>query len=341
MRTWVAGLCIALWGCSQKPGEPQVVRLFIWGEYISKDVLSEFEKKTGIRVEEIAYESDEQGLAKIKLPGTRYDLMVISNELLPAMVRENLVQPVDVPGTKNLDARFSAPAYTIAHKDGKRIAVPYMWGTVGICYDSDQVKLDDPSWKALWDEKHGGRIWMFDQMLQTLNVGLKVSGHSVNARDDRALEDAKQILLKQRPLVKYGNDQFKDEMKAGNILLGMAWNGDAVKIAQDKPSLKYVIPKEGGVIWVDNLVLLANAPNPQGAQKFLDFILQPDMAAKTSEYTYFASCVAEAKKHLPKEIAENKTVYPDDASLKNCEFREDPGQDIEKFRKIWDEVKGN
>jgi spermidine/putrescine transport system substrate-binding protein len=257
------------------------------------------------------------------------------------MIRENLVQAVDVANTKNLDARFSTPAYSIAHKDGKRIAVPYMWGTVGICYDSDKVKLDEPSWKALWDEKYKDRIWMFDQMLQSLNVGLKVSGHSVNARDDKALEDAKQVLLKQKPLVKYGNDQFKSEMLQGNILLGMAWNGDAVKIAQEKPSLKYAIPKEGSVIWVDNLVLLANAPNPEGAKKFLDFVLQPDMAAKTSEFTFFASCVGDAKKHLPKEIAENKTVYPDEASLKNCEFREDPGKDIEKFRKIWDEVKGN
>ena len=182
---------------------------------------------------------------------------------------------------------------------------------------------------------------MFDQMLQSLMVGLKVTGHPTNARDDKSLQDALDALKKQYPLVVYKNDEYKRLLQSEDVWISMAWNGDAAKEAKTKPALKYVIPKEASTMWVDNLVLLANPCNREGALAFLDYIMEPEVNAKISEAIYYAACNKDAKKHLSKAALEDKTIYPDDESLKRCEFREDPGDDLAKFKKIWDAVKGN
>lgn len=332
-------LALAMLGCGKTAEE--TVHLFLWAEYVSPDAIAQFERETGVRVVEANFENEEAMLAKLKQPGAHYDIVVVSNELFPTLQREGFVgefDPAKIPNLKHLDPKFVKPPY---EPTGKR-AVPYMWGTMGIAYNSDKVQMTEPSWGVLWDERYKGRICMFDQLTSTVAVALRYKGHSVSSRDDAALKDAKEALLAQKPLLYgYKNDEYKSLMQdpEKGPWLSMAWNGDAARMARDMPQIRYAIPKEGTTIWVDNMVLLARPCSADAAHKFLNFVMRPEVNAKIAQDIYYATCNAEARKHLPKGMPDDRTIYPDDETLKRCVFREDIGKDIEKWRRVWDEVK--
>lgn len=330
---------LAVLGCGRSPGETGTVHLFLWAEYISKGAIEQFERETGLRVVEANFENEEAMLAKLKQPGAHYDLVVVSNELLGTLLREGLVgelDPAKIPNLRHLDPRFVKPPY---EPTGRR-AVPYMWGTMGIAYNSETVRIAEPSWSALWDPAYGGHIGMFDQPTSSIAVALRYKGHSMSGRDEAALREAQEALVAQKPLL-YGyiNDEYKSLLQKGDLWVSMAWNGDAARIARDAPQIRYAVPKEGSTIWVDNLVLLARPCDADAAHKFLDFVLRPDVNARIARDIFYATCNAEARKHLPREMLQNRTIYPDEETLQRCVFREDLGKDIEKWRRVWDAVK--
>jgi spermidine/putrescine-binding protein len=341
MRNLGLAALALLAGCGDAPaGGARTVHLFLWEEYISRDVLAEFEKETGIRVVEANFENEESMLAKLQQPGTHFDVVVASNETIPTLAREGLLGRLDpsrIPNLRHLDPRFVKLPYD---PDGAR-AVPYMWGTLGIAYNSKRVpEGEEVAWSMLWDERFRGRILMFDQPTASIGAALQFRGRPLASRDDADLAAAREALLAQKPLLhSIANDEYRAYLQSEQVWVSMAWNGDAAKVARDKPEIRYAVPKEGSAIWVDNLCVLAKPCDSAAVHAFLDYVMRPEINARIAEEIAYATCNAAARARLPKGMLDDRTIYPDEATLSRCVFRPDVGEDIVKYRRVWDAVK--
>ncbi|MEQ8202084.1 MAG: spermidine/putrescine ABC transporter substrate-binding protein, partial [Syntrophomonadaceae bacterium] len=223
---------------------------------------------------------------------------------------------------------------------GNKYSVPYMWGTMGIIYNTGMIKDEIDSWDALWDKKYAKRILMIDSQRESLAVALKECGYSMNSTDPAQLEAAKQALLQQKPLVlAYAGDNYKDMMIGGEAAMAVAWSGDAVFMMEENEDLTYVVPQEGSNLWFDNMVIPKGARNVELAHKFIDFMTRPDIGKRNVEYIGYSTPNTETLAMLDPAIAQDPSAYPGDDILAKCEVFVDPGPAIETYNRIWTEVK--
>lgn len=322
-------------GCgSDKP----TVNVYNWGDYIDMDVLKQFEDEYGIRVLYDTYATNEDLYVKIKQGGSSYDVIIPSDYMLERMKNEGLLQTINmdnIPNLSNVEDRFLNLDYDVNNE----YSVPYMWGTVGIIYNTTMVDKPLESWADLWDEQHKGKIIMLNSQRDTLMVALLKLGYSMNTRSIDELNQAKDELIKQKPLVyAYLGDEVKDIMVGGDAAIAVVWSGDAVTMKGDNPDLEYVIPSEGTNLWFDAMAIPKNAKNKDAAEKFIDFMTRPDIAAKNAEYIGYSSPIPEAVKLLPEEMQNDKDAYPDDSALINTEIFKDPTEILHVYDEIWTQI---
>ena len=197
---------------------------------------------------------------------------------------------------------------------------PYMWGTLGIVYNKSMVKDPVDSWDILWNDKYSRNILMFDSVRDTIGVSLKRLGLSMNSVNRMELRNAKRELIKQKPkLLAYVNDDGKDRMVAGEAALGIFYSGDVGMMKEENPDLEYVLPKEGSNIWTDGICIPKTADNEEWAEAFINFLCDPDVAARNTEYIAYSTPITEARKKLPEEMRNDPTLYPDKKLLEKCE----------------------
>lgn len=322
-------------GCgSDKP----TVNVYNWGDYIDMDVLKQFEDEYGIRVLYDTYATNEDLYVKVKQGGSSYDVIIPSDYMLERMKNEDLLQTINmdnIPNLSNVEDRFLNLDYDINNE----YSVPYMWGTVGIIYNTTMVDKPLESWADLWDEQHKGKIVMLNSQRDTLMVALLKLGYSMNTRNIDELNQAKDELIKQKPLVyAYLGDEVKDIMVGGDAAIAVVWSGDAVTMKGNNPDLEYVIPSEGTNLWFDAMAIPKNAKNKDAAEKFIDFMTRPDIAAKNAEYIGYSSPIPEAVKLLPEEMQNDKDAYPDDSALINTEIFKDPTEILHVYDEIWTQI---
>lgn len=322
-------------GCgSDKP----TVNVYNWGDYIDMDVLKQFEDEYGIRVLYDTYATNEDLYVKVKQGGSSYDVIIPSDYMLERMKNEGLLQTVNmdnIPNLSNVEDRFLNLDYDVNNE----YSVPYMWGTVGIIYNTTMVDKPLESWADLWDEQHKGKIVMLNSQRDTLMVALLKLGYSMNTRNIDELNQAKDELIKQKPLVyAYLGDEVKDIMVGGDAAIAVVWSGDAVTMKGNNPDLEYVIPSEGTNLWFDAMAIPKNAKNKDAAEKFIDFMTRPDIAAKNAEYIGYSSPIPEAVKLLPEEMQNDKDAYPDDSALINTEIFKDPTEILHVYDEIWTQI---
>ena len=325
-------------GCGGEKKE--VVNVFNWGEYIDEGLIKEFEKETGIKVNYETFSTNEDMYVKVKSGGSSYDLLIPSDYMIEKMLKEELLQPLDHSQLSNIDGLM--PVFKDLEFDpGYKYSIPYFWGTVGILYNTTMVDEKIDSWDSLWDEKYANKILMLDSQRDALAVSLKRLGYSMNSRNETELQEAKDELIKQKPLVlAYVVDEIKDKMLSGEGAIGLAWSGDAMEVALHGPKdvFAYVVPKEGSNFWVDSMVIPKNAKNPEAAHKFINFMTDPENSARNSEYIGFSSPNQEALAYLPAEMVNSPTAYPSQETIDNCEIFKDPGEFVGLYNRIWTEV---
>ena len=333
-------LVASISACSSKKDEAQVLNIYNWGEYIDEDLLTKFEEETGIKVNYDMFVANEDMYVKLKNSDINYDLVIPSDYMIQRMIKEDMVQKLDfnnIPNYKNIDEDFKNKAFDPTNE----YSVPYFWGTLGMVYDSEKTGGPVDSWDALWDEKYKGEVIMMDSSRDSIGVALVKLGYSLNSKDPKELEEAKQLLIKQRPLVSaYLMDETKDIMKNGEATFAVMYSGDAVDVVNESPNMKYVVPKEGSNVFIDAMVVLKNAQHKENAEKFINFMLDPENAAQNAKIGY-SSPISAAVEKLPSELKDNKAGYPDKASLKNLETFEDPGDAVEIYDQIWQDVKNS
>jgi spermidine/putrescine-binding protein len=333
-------LSLFLSGCGGDAAGGRSVNVFIWTEYLPDDVVADFERRTGIDVHVDLYDSNEALLAKLQSGVAGYDLVVPSDYMMKIMIPSGLVQPLDrakLRGFENLEPRFLDQAFD----PGNRHSVPYLWGTTGLGYDRTRVAAPVDSWQAVFEPRHAGRILLLDDVREVFGIALRLQGRSINERDPAALRRAAELLKTQKRLVRtYNSSDFANLLAAGDVDLAQGYNGELAKVvAADPKRFAYVVPKEGGTLWIDSLAIPKDAPHPTEAHELISFLLEPEVAARIVNAVRYAGANRAARPHVDPAILADAAVYPPPEVLERCELIEDLGEVTPLLDQLWTEVK--
>ncbi len=344
------GLCTCmtaalLSGCGSANKYPNgKVYVYNWGEYIDPETLDMFEKETGIQVIYDEFDTNETMYPKVEAGASNYDVVCPSDYMIQKMIDNDLLQELNWDNIPNAKANIGAQYYeqSEAFDPGNRYAVPYCWGTVGILYNKTMVDEPVTSWSILWDEKYADSILMQDSVRDLFMVGLKSLGYSMNSTDEKELNEAKDLLIQQKPLVQaYVIDQVRDKMIGNEAALGVIYSGEAIFTQRENPDLEYVIPKEGTNVWIDGWVIPKNAENVENAEKFIDFMCRGDIALLNFDYiTYSTPNTAAQALIKDDDIRNSKIAFPDLSQYDGLETFSYLGDDADTlYNDLWKEIK--
>lgn len=344
------GLCTCmtaalLSGCGSANKYPNgKVYVYNWGEYIDPETLDMFEKETGIQVIYDEFDTNETMYPKVEAGASNYDVVCPSDYMIQKMIDNDLLQELNWDNIPNAKANIGAQYYeqSEAFDPGNRYAVPYCWGTVGILYNKTMVDEPVTSWSILWDEKYADSILMQDSVRDLFMVGLKSLGYSMNSTDEKELNEAKDLLIQQKPLVQaYVIDQVRDKMIGNEAALGVIYSGEAIFTQRENPDLEYVIPKEGTNVWIDGWVIPKNAENVENAEKFIDFMCRGDIALLNFDYiTYSTPNTAAHALIEDDDIRNSKIAFPDLSQYDGLETFSYLGDDADAlYNDLWKEIK--
>ncbi len=335
-----------LGGCSdpssssiRENANPATLHYFTWSDYVDPDIMAGFEASHGVRVVVDTFSSNEELLAKVQTGMTGYDVVVPSDFMAGIMGKLGLLAELDlsrIPHVQDLETHLTQ----LPFDPTQQFAVPYLWGTVGIGYNTNIIVEAPTSWNVLWDRQYAGRISMLNDQREVFGLALRALGHSLNTRDPRIIQQAKERLLVQKPLVKaYTSEQFDQLLVSGDVVLAHAWGGPVARAMREDSRIRYVIPEEGGTIWTDCLAVLVSSPNKMLAMDFINYLLSEQVALQTSKRLLFASANRHVRKQLPSEIRDNSAVYPPDEVLSRMEWMEDVQEAIRDYDRAWTELK--
>lgn len=333
---------VAYLGISLSETKDKSITVYNWGEYMDPDVIDLFEEETGISVIYEEFETNEIMYPKLKAGGVSYDVVCPSDYMIQRMINEDMLAPLNFDNIPNY--KYIGKSYLESAKQfdpENKYSVPYCWGTVGILYNKTMVSEPVTSWSILWDEKYKNNILMQDSVRDSLGITLKLLGYSLNSTNKEELEEAKNLLLEQKPLVQaYVIDQVRDKMIGNEAALGIIYSGEAIYTQRENSDLEYVVPDEGSNLWIDSWVIPKTAKNKEGAEAFLDFICRPDIAKMNFDYITYSTPNEGAKALSDKELQENQIAFPDDSILKRCETFSFLGDEMDAYYiDLWKQIK--
>ncbi|WP_223067335.1 ABC transporter substrate-binding protein [Paenibacillus caui] len=296
---------------SQGYSGSNTLTVYNWGDYIDPDLITRFEKETGITVIYQTFDSNEAMLTKIEQGGTTFDIAVPSDYAISKMKEEHLLLPVDhskIPNLSHIDSRF----LNLDFDPNNQYSIPYFWGTVGVVYNPELAGgITFNSWNDLWNPKLHNSVLLTDGAREIMGMSLNSLGYSLNDTDEQHLQEALRKLNRLSPNVKaIVGDEIKMLLANGEATAGVVFSGDAAEIMDENDSLNYMVPKEGSNLWFDNMVIPKTVKNPEGAHKFINFMLQPDVAAQNAEYVGYATPNKDALALLPEDISGDERFYP-------------------------------
>jgi spermidine/putrescine transport system substrate-binding protein len=317
-------LCAEDTGAAPEPATPvQELVFFTWADFIDPGVVADFEREYGVRVREVHFENDEvRDRVMAETGGAGFDLLLVDGTGVEAYRRRGWIAPIDAATAPNL--AHIAPRWLPAGAAGRAAAVPYVWGTLGIAYRRDLLGRELDSWMDLLrpEPDLAGRILMSSDSLDLVGMVLKALGHSMNSTDPQALAAARDLLLEQAPAVhRYGALAVDEgsELLGPDVVAGMTFNGDAAALMEHNTSVVYVVPREGGALWVDFLAVAAASEQKALATAFIDYLNRPEVAARNAQGIYYATPNRAAEALLPAAFRADPLVYPDADTLARCE----------------------
>lgn len=344
-------LCSALLLSGCQSGEENttssnVVNVFNWEDYIDPEVITLFEEETGIHVNYMCFTTVEDMIVQVEANPGSFDVCFPSDYIIQRMIAKDMLAEINfdnVPNSVQTMDHLLNPDYDPENK----YSIPYMWGTVGILYN--QAELPDPerSWHILWDEQYQSSIFMMDSIRDSMGVTLKYLGHSVNSTNIPALFAARDKLIEQKKLgvVKaYQVDETKDKMVAGEGLLAVMWSGDAMYSIDLNEDLDYFVPQEGSNVWVDGAVIPKTSRNKENAEKFINFLCRPDIAAMNWNYIWYSTpnkgAIEIIENELEYDYTNNHVLNPSQETLDTCEFFQDIDEEfLSVYEALWMDLK--
>ncbi len=337
----------------------QVVNVFNWEDYIDPDVINLFEEETGIKVNYMCFTTVEDMIVQVEANPGAFDVCFPSDYIVERMMNKGMLAEItfdNIPYADQILPHLLNPDYDQENK----YSIPYMWGTVGILYNVEMMNELCPefdpetaSWSILWDERFERNVIMMDSIRDSMGVTLKYLGYSANSTSIPELFAARDKLIEQKQLgvVKaYQVDETKDKMAAGEAAMAVMWSGDAMyaidKAGDDIP-LDYFVPVEGSNVWCDAAVIPTTAKNKENAEKFINFLCRPDIAALNWNYIWYSTPNMGAIELIEDPESDYFYEYTDDVRLSpttelmdKCEFFRDIPEDfLSVYEALWMDLK--
>lgn len=298
--------------------------LLIWSDYLDPDLIKEFERKYKVNVKQVYYESDElKDEMLLASDGKGYDIVLGSGISIIPYLKRNWITPLNsqnIPNLKHIDQRWLN-----AHPEISGHAVPYLWGTLGIAYRKDLLKQDIISWMQIFRpvERLRKKIIMINDSRDVIGAALRALGNSLNSSNPQHYDEVEKLLLSQKPYVSvYSYFALNEEsvLVTGKAWMGMVYNGDALVLQELHPGITYIVPEEGTSLWVDYLVVMRASQHQKIATEFINFLNEPENAARIASYLMYATPNKSAEKYLSKDHIENPAIYPKREILEKSEL---------------------
>ena len=318
----------------------QILRIYNWDTYIDLDMLTDFEEQNNIEIEYLVFDSDDDVVSELEAGGTDlYDLIVPSDFNVSVLRGERLLAPLDkenIPNFINIDPIFVSPVFDPAN----RYCVPYQWGTVGIGYNIDATGQKIESWAEFFDPEFAGRVAMLDDDRTTMGIILILLGYSPNTTNPSEIAEAAEFMKKQRAQgLAIAGDESQDLLLDGTYDMVLEWSGDIFQLMEENSNIRYTIPAEGSIIWVDNMCIPADAPNKAMAEQFMNYLLEPEVGATLSNYVQYGTPNQASLPFINEEDLNNPAIYPPDSVRDRLFFLVDVNlAAAEIYDQAWEEI---
>ncbi len=321
-----------------KKAEP-VLHVYTWSDYIKPELVDRFEKENRCRVVFDTFDSNEAMYAKLKAGATGYDVITPSSYMVSLMQSQGMLLPLDhalLPNRVHVDPEYLA----IAIDKKMAYSAPYMLTNTGIAYLKSKVADFAPSWGMFGRADLKGRMVMLNDMRETIGAALKFLGYSLNSTDPAELAKARDVVLGwEANLAKFENEQYKNGIASGEFLLVHGYSGDILQVQAENPDIAFAMPREGGAISCDDMVIARSAQEVKLAHAYINFLCDPAVAAENTAFTQFLCPNKSSYPLLERSIRENAGIFlPADVKAK-CEVLNDLGEKNALYVKVWDEIK--
>jgi spermidine/putrescine transport system substrate-binding protein len=314
------------------------LHIFNWADYLDPDVLVDFQKEYGVKVIMDVYDNNEDMIAKVRPGNSGYDVVFPSDYAVDIMAREKLLEKLDKSLLPNF-AHLKAENLNLYYDKDNVYSIPYNLGLTGIAYNKSKITTPPDSWAILFDpaqiKQYQGEVSMLDDSREVPGAALKYLGKSLNDTDQADLDKAKQLILDQKPFLSgYDSSNVGRNLASGQIVLAHIYNNTALQARMGlssgdqafagNPDIAFVFPKEGGTIWQDNVCILSSSRNKYTAHVFLNYLMQPEVAAKNTKFNLGVTPNADAEKLLPAELQAlyKEGFAPDAEVIKRAEWIE-------------------
>ena len=322
-----------------------VINVYNWGEYISDggegsmDVVSEFERLTGAKVNYTNFESNENMYSKLLGGGVSYDVIVPSDYMVARLIDEDMLVPIDYSNIPNMKY-IREDCLNLPFDPEQKYSVCFNTGYTVLIYNKKLVKENPDSWSVLWDEQYKGKVLMFNNSRDAFAIAQQLAGTSLNSNVEQEWVDAAKLLAQQKDKVNpvYVMDEVFNLMESGEYAFATYYVGDYVLMNENNEDLDYVFPKEGVNAFYDAFCIPKCAQNKAGAEAFINFMHEPEVAFENEEYIYYASANATVMENEESSLFENEAVYPEEEP-KNEVFFNLPQNILELQNNLWSKVK--
>ncbi|MCR1974651.1 extracellular solute-binding protein [Clostridium sporogenes] len=336
----VTGIGFTIFGNTSKT-EKQVLNIFNWSEFLPQSVIEQFEKEYNVKVNYSTFSSNEEMLAKLMGGNVPYDLVVTSDYAIEIMTKQKLVQPIDKNNVPNL-ANIDKNVLDLDFDPKNTYSLPYMWGGNNIVIDKTKITKKITSFDDLWDSQFKNSMVILDDPRVMIGLALQKNGYSINTKNPKELQKAKEDLIKLMPNVKaFDSESPKTLLINGEASIGYVWGTEAYLAKLENPNLEVVLTKEGVIPQYDNFVIPKKAKNKKLAEEFINFIYKPEISAQVSEEFPYANPNKAAYPLMDKDKLNDIAVYPPREAVEGNELIKDVGETTKLYDDIWTEIKNS
>jgi spermidine/putrescine transport system substrate-binding protein len=319
--------------------QAETLHLYTWADYISPEVVAQFEKQQGCKVVIDTFDSNESMYAKFKAGASGYDLVFPTAYMIQVMHAQGMLQELDHSKIANLPNIDTAALAKVLDKTMSH-SVPYTIAYAAIAVRKDKVKDAEATWAMFDRSALAGRMTLLDDMRESIGAALKFLGYSINSRDETQLAAARDVLIRwKKNIARFDNEGYKAGIDSAEFLLVHGYSGDLFQVQMENPKVEILIPREGVTIGCDAMVIPKSAKQPALAHAFINWVLDPATAAANMEWMgYYCPNKPALAKVSPEFLKNPAFTIPEELQAK-CEVIEDLGPDLAKYTLVWDQVK--